>query len=85
MSCGVDRRCSWDPALLWLWGRPEATAPIRALAGEPPYAAGAVLKRQKKKNYSSINHKYLWNTYEQDIGFDGYDALTHKKIQLCIS
>jgi len=27
--------------LLWLWRRPVATAPIRPLAWEPPYAAGA--------------------------------------------
>ena len=19
MSCGIDRRCGWDPSLLWLW------------------------------------------------------------------
>ena len=41
-----------DPALLWLWCRPAAIAPIRPLAWEPPYAAGAALikaKRQKKK------------------------------------
>ena len=50
MSCGVGRRCGSDPPLLWLWHRPVATAPIRALAWEPPYAAGAALeKRQKKK------------------------------------
>ena len=30
-----------DPELLWLWCRPVATAPIRPLAWEPPYAAGA--------------------------------------------
>ena len=30
-----------DPALLWLWRRPAATAPIRLLAWEPPYAAGS--------------------------------------------
>ena len=30
-----------DPALLWLWRRPVATAPIRPLAWEPPYATGA--------------------------------------------
>ena len=29
--------------------RPAATAPIRTLAWEPPYAGGAALKRQKKK------------------------------------
>ena len=52
MSCGVGRRRSSDPALLWLWRRPVATAPIRPLGWEPLYAAGAVLekaKRQKKK------------------------------------
>ena len=26
-----------DPALLWLWCRPSATAPIGPLAWEPPY------------------------------------------------
>ena len=34
-----------DPALLWLWRRPVATAPIQPLAWEPPNAAGAALKR----------------------------------------
>jgi len=38
MSCGVGRRCSVDPAWLWLWCRLVATAPIRPLAREPPYA-----------------------------------------------
>ena len=41
-----------DPALLWLWRRPVAMAPIRPLAWEPPYAARAaeeIAKRQKKK------------------------------------
>ena len=52
MSCGVGRRCGSDPELLWLWHRPVATAPIKPLAWESPYATGAVLenaKRQKKK------------------------------------
>ena len=42
-----------DPVLLWLWCRPAATAPIRPLAWEPPYAMGAALekvKRQKQIN-----------------------------------
>ena len=38
-----------DPALLWLWCRPVAAAPIRPLAWEPPYAMGEALKRQKAK------------------------------------
>jgi len=48
MSCGVVCRHGSDPALLWLWRRPVAIAPIRPLAWEPPYAASATLKRQKK-------------------------------------
>ena len=38
-----------DPALLWLWGRPAATASIQPLALKPLYALGAALKRQKKE------------------------------------
>ena len=52
MNSGVGRRCSSDPALLWLWCRPTDTAPIGPLAWEPPCAAGAALemeKRPKKK------------------------------------
>ena len=49
VSCGVGRRCHSDLALMWLWHRLAAVAPIRLLAWEPPYAAGAALKRQKKK------------------------------------
>ena len=37
-----------DPALLWLWRRPVATAPIPPLAWEPPYAAGAAQRNGKK-------------------------------------
>ena len=52
MSCGVGRRRGSDPALLWLWHRLAAIAPIRPLAWDPPYATEAALekaKRQKKK------------------------------------
>ena len=49
MSCGVGHRHGLDLALLWLWHRLAATAPIRLLAWEPPYEAGAALKRQKNK------------------------------------
>ena len=52
MSCGVGRRHTSDPALLWLWRRPVATALIQPLAWEPAYAAGAaqeMAKRQKNK------------------------------------
>ena len=52
MTCGVGGRRGSSPALLWLWCRPVATAPIRPLAWEPPYAASAapeVAKRDQKK------------------------------------
>ena len=49
MSCGVGRRRGSDPALLWLWRRPAATAPIEPLAWEPPYAAGVAQEMAKKK------------------------------------
>ena len=49
MSYGVGRRHGSDPELLWLWSRPAATAPIRPLTWEPPYAVGVALKRQKAK------------------------------------
>ena len=49
VSCGVGRRRGSDPALLWVWRRPVATAPIGPLAWEPPYAAGAPQKRAKDK------------------------------------
>ena len=55
MSCGIGRRCSSDPMLLWLWCRRAATAPIRPLAWEPPYATAAALKRQKGKKKNVLN------------------------------
>ena len=39
-----------DLALLWLWCRPAATAPIRPLAWELPYASGAALEMAKRQN-----------------------------------
>ena len=61
MSCGVGHRSGWDPALLLLWCRPVATAPIRPLAWEPPHAAGAALEkteRQKKKKDDNTEQMY---------------------------
>ena len=49
VSCGVGCRCGSDPAMLWLWCRLVATAPIGPLAWEPPYVTGAALKRQEQK------------------------------------
>ena len=64
MGCGIGQRHGSDPALLWLWRRPAATARIRPLAWEPPHAAGAALektKRQKQTNKPTKSHfSYGW-------------------------
>ena len=49
MSCGVDRRCSLDPTLLWLWCRPAAVALIQPLVWELPYAVSVALKTKNVK------------------------------------
>ena len=51
-----------DLALLWLWHRPEATAPFGPLTWEPSYAKGVALektKRQKDKKRKEIWGKKL--------------------------
>ena len=61
MSWHVGRRCDLDPKLLRLWRRPAATALIRPLAWEPPYAEGAALEKtekDKKKKKVMINVPY---------------------------
>ena len=55
MSCGVGRRCGSDLALLQLWCRSVAIAPIRPLAWESSYAVDAALKSKKKKKKNLIN------------------------------
>ena len=54
MNYGVGHRHGSDPTLLWLWHRLAATAPIRPLAWEPPYAAGAAPEKAKRQK---INKK----------------------------
>ena len=78
MSCGVRCRRGLDPELLWLWRRPVATALIRPLAWEPPYAVGAALekaKRQKKKKVGAYPFCYacgfpelaFWTEHSSDV------------------
>ena len=84
MSCGVGCRRGSDPALLCLWRRPGATAPIRPLAWEPPYAAGAAQekattttkqqqqKRQKGKKHGGENYMIISISAEE-----AYDKTQH--------
>ena len=62
MSCGVGCRRGSDPTLLWLWRRLMATALIRPLAWEPPYATGEaqeMAKRQKDQKKKERERDYL--------------------------
>ena len=54
---GVGRRSGSDPKLLWLWRRLAATALIRPLAWEPPYAMGAAQEKAKRQNKKQKNEK----------------------------
>ena len=60
MNCGVGCRHASDPALLWLWYRLAAVAPIGPLAWEPPYAVGVALKKKKKKKKKDILAHITW-------------------------
>ena len=72
MSSGVGCRRGSDPTLLWLWGKPAATALIGPLRREPPNAAGAVLKRKKDQKKKKTNKPCL-----------GFNLLGHKLTFLC--
>ena len=60
MSCGVGCRHGSDAGLLWLWRTMVATAPIRHLAWESPYAMGVALEKakgpKKKKNCKNVEN-----------------------------
>ena len=71
MSCGVDRRCGLDPALMRLWCRLEATVQFGLLAWEVPHASGVDLKdkKTKKKNIYIYIYIYIYihtHTYKME-------------------
>ena len=53
-----------DLALLWLWCRLAATALIRPLAWEPPYATGVALKSKKQTNKQKL---YRWHQDQSGV------------------
>ena len=52
MSCGIGCRRGSDPALLWLWCRLAAVAPVQPIVWELPYAVGVALKSKNKTKQS---------------------------------
>ena len=80
MSCGVGCRHGSDLALLWLWCRPAAIAPIRPLAWEALYAAGVALKRQRTKKKKKM--QYGWSDVFSPITGDVWKSLNLKEHQV---
>ena len=80
MSCVVGHRHSSDPALLrlWLWLWLAPTALIQPLAWEVPFAAGAALKRGKKKK------RRITGTYDCKLKFGIPDTGHTLKILLAL-
>ena len=68
--------------LLWLWRRPAATAPIRPLAWEPLYAAGAALKRTKRHTHKKIK-KSKSKTFHRTKKF--FNKLTENRRELSLN
>ena len=57
MSCGTSCRCDSDPALLCLWHRPAATAPVQPLVKNTPYAVRVALKSKNKTHKQNKTNK----------------------------
>ena len=79
VSCGVDCRCSSDPALLLLWCRLAAVAPIRPLAWKLPCATGEALKGKAKQNQNktkqhtkSKNKQFWFCNSPSHLGFQNF-------------
>ena len=56
--CGSQMRLG-SPALLWLWHRLVATAPMGPLAWELPYATGMALEKTKKKKKKKEKKSFI--------------------------
>ena len=67
MSCGVGCRCGSEPALLWLWCRLAATAPIGPLAWKPPYAVGVAQEMAKKGKKKKKKKAWLFSCFWERV------------------
>ena len=82
MSCGVGCRPGSGPALPWC--RLAATAPIRPLAWEPPYAVGAVQEKAKRQKREGNSKNHISKITEfKEINFNGnYSKILNYQIQI---
>ena len=76
VSGSISGLAQWvkDLALLWLWRRLAATAPIGPLAWECPYPMGAALIGQKDQKRKTHTHTH---TQEQIGAISGNSCLVH--------
>ena len=72
MSYGVGHRRGLDPALLWLWCRPAARAPIRPLAWELPYAMEDKKTKQTNKQKKPTRDVHVFFLLEMYYVFFPY-------------
>ena len=77
MSCGVGRSLGSELALLWLWCKSAATAPIGPLAWEPPYAMGVALKNKQtnKQKTHLLTFSLLSSNIISRLGHNSLDTL----------
>ena len=76
--------CINDAALLWLWCRPAATAPIQPLAWEPPYAEGAALGGEKKIVYCFVQYGHFNNINSSNPGsWDFSKEQAERQAEVC--
>ena len=68
MSCGVGRRRSLDPALLWLWCRPATIAGTPSLGTSTCYECGPKKQRKKKKKKRTKGSEKGKSNSAVDIG-----------------
>ena len=80
MGCGVGCRHGSNPALLWLWGRPAAMAPIGPLAWELPYASGVAKKWQKDQK-----NKIKQTNKKNKSKLEGVPIVTWRVLNLLVS
>ena len=71
-----------DLALLWLWCRPAAAAPIQPLAWEFPHAASTALKSKNKIKINENRNKEWESRFEGDPSLC---SLFNKKPLLIVS
>ena len=75
----MDHRHGLELALLWLWHRLAAAAPIRPLAWEPSYAVGAALKKRQKTKKKKKNKREISKT-QNDFELSEYHTRSKKTV-----